>query len=316
MKVAVTGAAGFIGSYLCERLVQDGHYVVGLDNFDPFYARAAKERNLESRLQGPRFVLVEGDIRDPGSLRRLLEGTDTVVHLAARAGIRPSFEEPTAYADVNVRGTQLLLQEAERIGVARFVFGSSSSVYGKGAPHPFREDGDLGTPASPYASTKVAGELLCRNFESHFESVVVLRFFTAYGPRQRPDLAIHKFARLLTAGEPLPIYGSLSTFRDYTYVDDIVNGVSAAVTHAGVGYDVFNLGSGNPTRLSDLIRLLDEVFGVETAREQLPAHEGDLRGTWADVTKAKDVLCYEPRWTLDAGLRSFAEWFTTSLTRS
>lgn len=309
MRVAVTGAAGFIGSHLCERLVRDGHDVVGLDNLDPFYPRAVKERNLKGLQSGPRYAHVEGDVRDRDDVARVLEGADAVAHLAARAGVRPSFEEPTQYADVNVTGTMLLLEEAARRGVGKFVFASSSSVYGVGAPHPFREDGGLGVPASPYASTKVAGEMLCANYAGRFNSVIVLRFFTAYGPRQRPDLAIHKFARLIAAGEPIPVYGPESSFRDYTYVDDVIEGVVASLAYKPDGYEVFNLGSGSPVTLGDLIASLEEVLGADAQRQQLPAQEGDLAGTWADVGKARSLLGYRPEWTLHDGLRSFADWF-------
>ena len=229
-RVLVTGAAGFIGSHVAEALVARGDTVVGLDNFDPFYPRAVKEANLAALRAGPRFTFVEGDIRDAAGVRALLDAGTVVVHLAARAGVRPSIEQPAEYVSINVDGTTAMLEAARAAGARGFVFGGSSSVYGDTAPVPFREDFAAVEPISPYAATKRAGELLCATYAHLFGlRVLSLRFFTVYGPRQRPDLAIHRFTRLLAAGEAVQRYGDGSTERDYTYVDDIVQGVLAAV---------------------------------------------------------------------------------------
>lgn len=315
MRVTVTGAAGFIGSHLCELLVSEGIEVVGLDNFDDFYDAARKRANLSTLTRKPGFRLVEGDIRDRSQLLRAIAGSDAIVHLAARAGVRPSFLQPALYADVNVTGTATLLELAAEVGTDRIVFASSSSVYGRGADTPFDEEGSLGVPASPYASTKLAGEMLCQNFASRFAAVTILRLFTVYGPRQRPDLAIHKFARAMTAGRPIPVFGRGDSFRDYTYIEDIVTGVRATL-EIETGYEVVNLGSGAPITLDEMIRGLEAALQLNAQRETLPLQDGDLFGTWASIERASRVLGYRPRWTFDEGVRSFAEWFSNSGTHA
>lgn len=318
MNFLVTGAAGFIGSHLCERLVTGGHRVVGLDNFDPFYAEAVKRRNLAGLLAGPRFTLVEADIRDPAAMDARLDEAgvgpiDVVVHLAARAGVRPSIEEPLLYSQVNLDGTVAVLELARRRGVRRFVFGSSSSVYGNNERVPFSEADPVEHPISPYAATKRAGELLCHTYHHLYGlSVVCLRFFTVYGPRQRPDLAIHKFARLLAEGRPIPMFGDGSTERDYTYVDDILQGVEGAIRYterAEPAFEIVNLGESRTTTLTRLIDLVAGALGVEPRIERHPLQPGDVRRTFADVSRAREIFGYEPTTPVEEGIPRFVEWF-------
>ena len=311
MNVVVTGAAGFIGSHLCTRLLEEGHSVVGIDVLDDFYDPGRKRNNLKSLESHKEWRFHEGDIRDEQMLELALKGTDVVVHLAARAGVRPSFEHVTLYGDVNVRGTAAVLVAAHRCNVPRFIFGSSSSVYGLGAPTPFSEDAPLGVPQSPYASTKVAGEFLCHNLHSRFQSLTVLRFFTVYGPRQRPDLAIHKFALLMSRGESIPVFGPLDSFRDYTYVDDIVSGIVSSL-RIDQPWAVLNLGRGTPVTLEEMIFGLEKALGIDAQLERLPKQEGDLDGTWADTSNARRMLGYDPQWSFEAGVDSFVEWFRAS----
>jgi UDP-glucuronate 4-epimerase len=312
-RVLVTGAAGFIGSHVAERLVARGDEVVGLDNFDAFYPRAVKEANVAALCGGPRFRLVEGDIRDAKVVADLVTPETVVVHLAARAGVRPSLEEPAVYASVNIEGTAVLLEAARRAGARRFVFGSSSSVYGDTAPVPFSEDWPALLPISPYAATKRAGELLCATFTQLYGlRVMALRFFTVYGPRQRPDLAIHKFTRLIAAGRPVPFYGDGSSERDYTYIDDIVAGVLAAVdwtAASGSALEIVNLGESRTTRLEALVALIARAVGTEARLERLPAQPGDVRRTCADVRKAARILGYRPATTVEDGIPRFVRWF-------
>jgi UDP-glucuronate 4-epimerase len=315
MRVLVTGAAGFIGSHLAERLVARGDEVVGFDNFDPFYPRAAKERNLEALRAAPRFTLVEGDLRVAADVERALGASppDTIAHLAALAGVQPSLADPVRYADVNVLGTVRLAEAARARGVRRFVFASSSSVYGAGSEPPFKESDPCLTPVSPYASTKRAGELAL--FTAHHLyglDVTCLRFFTVYGPRQRPDLAIHKFARLILAGRPIPLFGDGGTSRDYTWIDDIVDGVVAAVDEqsrgAAPGYRIYNLGGSRTTTLLGLVELLSGALGKRPVIDWKPEQPGDMKRTLADVSLAGRALGYAPRVPIEEGIARFADW--------
>lgn len=317
MNVLVTGGAGFIGSHLCERLLARGHSVVALDNFDPFYPRAVKERNLAVARRSERFRLAEADIRDLDGAERALDALgvgalDVVVHLAAKAGVRPSLEQPLLYTQVNLDGTTAMLELARRRGCARFVFGSSSSVYGNNAKVPFAETDPVDHPISPYAATKRAGELLCHTYHHLYGlSVVCLRFFTVYGPRQRPDLAIHKFARLMLAGRPIPLYGDGSTARDYTYVDDILQGIEAAVGYTAEqprAFEIVNLGGSRTTPLTRLVELLAGELGVEPSIEWLPPQPGDVERTFADTGKAARLFGYAPATPIEPGIVRFAEW--------
>lgn len=318
MSILVTGTAGFIGSHLTRALLDAGEEVVGLDSFDPFYDPALKEANLREATRSAagdaagRFHLVRGDIRDPWAWAQVPEGVSAVVHLAARAGVRPSILEPALYADVNVTGTQRVLDFMRERGVGSLVFASSSSVYGNSPTVPFSESAPVLEPISPYAATKVAGELLCRTAH-HLDGISVLaaRLFTVYGPRQRPDLAIHKFARLLAAGRAIPRFGDGTTARDYTYVDDLVRGLTAALAlvrdRPGL-FEVVNLGSDRPVTLNELIQALGEAMGVEPAIEELPPQPGDVERTWADISRARALLGYEPRTPFREGIARFVAW--------
>jgi UDP-glucuronate 4-epimerase len=308
--VLLTGGAGFIGSHLLDSLLADGASVTVLDNFDPFYARSRKERNLERHGGNPRFQLVERDLRDMDGLRRDLSGPyDAIVHLAAKAGVRPSIEDPVVYQEVNVRGTQNLLELAREREVKQFVFASSSSVYGVNPRVPWSEEDHVLQPISPYASTKVSGELLGHVY-SHLYGIrfLALRFFTVYGPRQRPDLAIHKFARLILEGKPIPVFGDGSTRRDYTYIDDIVSGVRAAIDYRKTTYEVINLGNNQTLSLREMIEGLEGALGRQAIRQPLPEQPGDVPQTWANVDKARVLLGYEPRTRYEEGVRRFVSW--------
>jgi UDP-glucuronate 4-epimerase len=310
MHVLVTGGAGFIGSHLVDRLLSEGRHVTVLDTFDPFYDPSAKRRNLAPHHGNPRFRLIEGDIRAPSSLGALGDGRfNAIVHLAARAGVRPSLHDPLACDETNVRGTRNLLELAGKQGIPRFVFASSSSVYGINPHVPWREDDAVLRPISPYAATKVSGEMLGHVY-SHLHGIrfVALRLFTAYGPRQRPDLAMHAFARRMLAGEALPFFGDGSTRRDYTYIDDIVAGIVAALAYDGSMYEVINLGNNQTVSLSDLVRTLEDALGVHAVLDRLPEQAGDVPCTWADITKARHLLGYTPATPFEEGVQRFAAW--------
>lgn len=308
--VLVTGGAGFIGSHLVDVLLRDGHTVTVLDNFDRFYDRARKERNIEAHRRSANWRLVEGDVRDVDGMRRQLSGHyDAIVHIAARAGVRPSIQDPVGYQDVNVRGTQNLLDLARDWGVRQFVFASSSSVYGVNPRVPWREDDHVLQPISPYASSKVSGELLGHVY-SHLFGIrfLALRFFTVYGPRQRPDLAIHAFARRILEGQPLPVYGDGTARRDYTFIDDIIAGVCRALEYEQTMYEVINLGSTQTLTLLEMIDGLAATIGKPARIEWYPAQAGDVPQTWAAVAKARALLGYEPRTSYADGIGQFVEW--------
>jgi UDP-glucuronate 4-epimerase len=315
MVIFVTGAAGFIGSHLCERLCARGDDVIGLDNFDAFYPRADKERNLAKLQTEAKFTFVEGDVRDAGVLDRVFaeRHPEAVVHLAALAGVRPSLAEPARFADVNVIGTQRVFDASRAHGVSRFVFGSSSSVYGRDSQPPFKESDPCLTPMSPYAATKRASELAL--FTAHHlyaVDVTCLRFFTVFGPRQRPDLAIHKFARLMAANKPVELYGDGSTSRDYTYVDDIIDGVVAAIDQPrgpAPGYRIYNLGGSRATTLKQLVEMLAKALAMKPAIESLPEQPGDMKQTLADVALAGKDLGYAPKVSMQDGIKRFADWW-------
>jgi UDP-glucuronate 4-epimerase len=306
----VTGGAGFIGSHLVDSLIADRWRVTVFDNFDPFYDPALKERNIGAHRRNPAYALVRGDLRDPQSVSQLSGGAfDVIVHLAARAGVRPSIQDPMGYQEVNVAGTQLLLELARSAGVRQFVFASSSSVYGVNPRVPWREDDYVLRPISPYASTKISGELLGHVY-SHLHGVrfIALRFFTVYGPRQRPDLAIHKFARLMLAERPIPVFGDGTSSRDYTYVDDVVRGVRAAMDYEATPYEVINLGNTRTVALRDMIAGLEGALGVTARVEPHPEQPGDVPHTWANVDKARALLGFNPAIVYDEGVARFAKW--------
>jgi UDP-glucuronate 4-epimerase len=313
VKAVVTGAAGFIGSHLSERLLRDGLTVVGVDNFDGFYDPRIKRRNVAGCLAHPNFRLFEADIRDRAAMEKAVtDDTDVVVHLAARAGVRPSIAEPMLYADVNINGTLVLLELARQRDIGRFIFASSSSVYGNNSKVPFCEEDNVDFPISPYAATKKAGELICHTYH-HLYGIAIncLRFFTVYGPRQRPDLAIHKFARLIEEGKPVPIYGDGTMMRDFTYIDDIINGVVAAMDRCS-DYEIYNLGESQPISVNDLITELEHALGKKAVRQYLPLQPGDVDRTYADVAKAETCLGYKPSTDLRTGLAHFVAWLRQS----
>jgi UDP-glucuronate 4-epimerase len=312
-NVLVTGGAGFIGSHLVGRLLGEGGWRVHVvDDFNDFYDPAVKRRNVAPHVGREEFKLYEADIRDRAALERIFEETqfDVIVHLAARAGVRPSLAEPVLYAETNIAGTLNLLELARGHRVRQFVFGSSSSVYGENEKVPFSEDDPVSEPISPYAATKAAGELLCHTY-SHLWGLrcVCLRFFTVYGARQRPDLAIHKFARLISEGKPIPVFGDGTTRRDYTYVDDIIAGVRAALDYEASGYEIINLGESRTVELRELIGLLEHELGRGAVIERQPLQPGDVPQTFADISKAKRLLGYDPQTPIEEGIRRFVEWF-------
>jgi UDP-glucuronate 4-epimerase len=322
MQILVTGAAGFIGSSLSERLVARGDEVVGLDNFDTtLYATAIKRRNLAERLQAdPRFRFIEGDFLDEPLVDRLVGARpDVVVHLGALAGVRPSLEQPKRYQRVNVEGTLNLLEACRAHGVRRFVFASSSSVYGARSREravAFREDDPAVRPASPYAATKRAGELLCSNYSDLYGiATPSLRFFTVYGPRQRPEMAIHKFTRLIAQGRPVPFFGDGESARDYTFIDDILDGVIASIDRSSAlvgdpeAHRVYNLGGSRTTTLARLVALIEEALGRKAILDRQPDQPGDVPITFADVTRASVDLDYAPRVPIEDGIVRFVRWF-------
>jgi UDP-glucuronate 4-epimerase len=312
MRTFVTGGAGFIGSTLVDRLLADGGEVVALDNFDPFYDPAIKRANLASALRSPRFRLVEADLRDRESIVRIVSevAPDAIAHLAAKAGVRPSIEQPAVYAGVNVLGTTHLLEAACRLDpLPRFVYASSSSVYGDRPDAPFRETDPVDHPISPYAATKKACELLAHTFHHvHGLPVTGLRFFTAYGPRNRPDLAISKFARLIDRGEPIPVFGDGTTRRDYTYVEDLADGVVRAIDRCR-GHDLYNLGHSSPVELRTMIATLAEALGKTPVLQHLPEQPGDVRQTYADISRAQSDLGYDPKTPFAEGIARFVAWY-------
>ena len=306
----VTGGAGFIGSHVVDRLLGDGWSVTTLDNFDQFYDVAEKRANVARHRDFDRFQLVEADLRDTDALAARLDGRyDVIVHLAARAGVRPSIEQPLLYQDVNVRGTQNLLERAREWGIRQFVFASSSSVYGVNPNVPWSEDDQVLLPISPYASTKISGELLGHVY-SHLFGIgfVALRFFTVYGPRQRPDLAIRKFSERMRRGEPIPLFGDGSALRDYTFIDDIVQGIVASMSYNATPYEVINLGNSAAVSLSELVASIERALGVTAKLERLPVQPGDVPRTWASTDKARRLLGFAPSTPLDVGLGRFAQW--------
>jgi UDP-glucuronate 4-epimerase len=311
----VTGGAGFIGSHLSEQLLQRGDSLVCLDDFNDFYAPEIKYQNLKILSAYKKFSSVEGDIRDRAMIERIFQEQrfDGVIHLAARAGVRPSLEDPALYGDVNILATTYLLEAARAHGVARFIFASSSSVYGGNTDLPFAESHPVPNPESPYAATKRAAELLCKTYHhlyakgDRFSSMVCLRFFTVYGPRQRPEMAISKFTTLLLAGEKIPMFGDGSTARDYTYVDDIVDGIIRALDRA-TGFRIYNLGGEDPVRLDHLIRIIGEAAGVTPEIEPLPLQPGDVTITSANCSLARAEIGYAPRVHLPEGIKGYLEW--------
>lgn len=310
-RYLVTGGAGFIGSNLVDRLLRDGHAVTVFDNFDPYYERPRKLANLWQAARSEGFRLIEGDVTDAGEVAAACEDCrpDVIVHLAARAGVRPSIEDPVGYARVNIEGTLCLLEEARRLPAVRFVFASSSSVYGNRTDGPFHEADRVDDPISPYAATKKAGELLCSTYHHIYGlPITCLRFFTAYGPRNRPDLAIAKFTSLIDRGEAVPFFGDGTTKRDYTFIDDIVDGVVRAAERCQ-GFAVYNLGNSQPVELAHLVGEIGRALGRTPRIQKKPLPPGDVYQTYANVSLARRELDYSPRTSLEEGLRRYVAWY-------
>ena len=312
-NILITGGAGFIGSHLVDLLLAEGGWrVTVVDDFNDFYDPSIKRSNIRAHVENEGYRLVEADIRERSAIEPAFAETnfDCIVHLAARAGVRPSLSQPTLYAETNISGTLNLLELARAQGVKQFVFGSSSSVYGINSKVPFSESDPIFNPISPYAATKAGGELLCHTYAHLYDMrIVCLRFFTVYGARQRPDLAIHKFARLISAGQPIPVFGDGTTRRDYTYIDDIIAGVRASIDYDKSSYEVINLGESRTVELRELISLLEKALDHHAEIDWQPPQPGDVPQTFADVTKARRLLGYDPQTQIEEGIGKFVEWF-------
>lgn len=313
MKILITGAAGFIGSHTCESLIKNGNSIIGVDNFDSFYSYRLKELNLEQLNQNSNFRFYKADIRDDKALNQIFSTNrvDVVIHLAAKAGVRPSIESISEYYDVNINGTISLLESMRKNGIKKMVFASSSSIYGNNQKVPFSEDDRVDNPISPYASTKKSGELLCHVYSHLYNfDITCLRFFTVYGPRQRPDLAIHKFTKLIQENKPIPFYGDGSSSRDYTYIEDIVNGISCALNHFE-GYKIYNLGESKVITLKKLVEIIETILGKKAVLNQLPMQQGDVSRTFADISKARAEIGYNPAYDFETGMKKFVDWYKT-----
>lgn len=313
MNILVTGGAGFIGSHLAEKLIQRGDRVVLIDCINDYYDPKLKEKNLQYILKSSNATFIKGDILDTNILSDVFEKYkfDVVVHLAALVGVRPSLNQALRYEEVNCKGTLMLLEQLRKSGMKRFVFASSSSVYGNTKEIPFREDVRIDRPASPYAATKAAGELYCYNYYHLYGiSTTALRFFTVYGARQRPDMAIRKFTTLIDHGKPIPFYGDGNTARDYTYYTDIIAGLVSAIDR-DLGFEIINLGESRTVKLSELVRLIEENLGRKSILQKLPMQPGDVQITYADITKAQRLLGYCPRTPIEEGIKRFVEWYKT-----
>lgn len=312
--ILVTGGAGFIGSHLVDKLLELDYKVTCIDNFDPFYDSLQKRKNINPHLNNPDFTLIEEDILNSKALaEKLIDRYDAIIHLAAKAGIRPSIEDPSSYTQVNVLGTQNILELAKNLNIKQFIFGSSSSVYGVNPNTPWSEDDHVLMPISPYAATKVAGELIGYTY-SHLHNIrfIALRFFTVFGPRQRPDLAIHKFFKRIEDSETIDMYGDGSTQRDYTYVSDIVDGILKALNYTKTNYEIINLGNNKPTALSELIDLISNIVGKSAQINKLPEQPGDVPITYADINKTIKLLGYSPKVSVKEGLEKFYQWFKSN----
>ena len=308
MKILVTGCAGFIGSHLCEKLVAEGHEVIGIDNFDDFYSRKQKELNLKPLLENRNFTFIEGDLRKTKDLEKA-SNIDIIIHLAAKAGTRASINAPMLYQNVNVSGTQVLLEFARKRNIKQFLFASSSSVYGVNENIPWQEEEKL-LPISPYASTKLSGEMLGHVYSKLYGiRFLALRFFTVYGPAQRPDLAIHKFFKSILNNEPIQVYGDGSTSRDYTFVNDLIKGVVAAIDYDQSDFEIINLGNNKTITLAELIETIESICGKKALINRLPEQAGDVPRTYANISKAKQLLGYNPATDLREGLEEFYRWF-------
>lgn len=313
MNLVVTGGAGFIGSHLIDRLLAEGHTVINIDNFDPFYDEIIKRGNIKGHFEYDSYSIHEIDIRDKVALGNVIQkNTDVIVHLAAKAGVRPSIADPIAYQEVNVTGTQNILEIAREKKIKQFIFASSSSVYGKNPNVPWKEDDAVLEPISPYASTKVSGELLGHVY-SHLYGIrfIALRFFTVFGPRQRPDLAIHKFYNLMKNDKEISLYGDGSTKRDYTFINDIVDGIMGAINYNNSLFEIINLGNNETVKLSELVESLQEISNVIPKIKHTSEQPGDVKQTWANTEKAFKLINYKPEYSLKKGLKEFTDWYNS-----
>jgi UDP-glucuronate 4-epimerase len=311
MRILATGGAGFIGSNLIDFLLSEGHVVDCIDNFNDYYNPAIKRSNLKNILRNPCFKLYETDILNYDIIDQIIQGTkyDIVVHLAARAGVRPSISQPLLYEKVNVQGTINLLELCKKYSINKFIFASSSSVYGANTKVPFSETDSVDNPISPYAATKKSGELICHTYSKLYNiSISCLRFFTVYGPRQRPDMAIHKFTKLIYAGKAIPVFGNGDSRRDYTFIDDIVQGIYAAMNKCS-GYNIYNLGESQTIGLLSLIKLIEENLNKKAILDHKPKQPGDVPITFADITRAKNDIDYSPQIPVEMGIKKFVKWF-------
>jgi UDP-glucuronate 4-epimerase len=310
INILVTGGAGFIGSNLIDQLLFSGHNVVCLDNFDPFYDQNIKNKNLYKACMNPKFILNEGDIRNPEDIEKCfrLQSIDLVIHLAAKAGVRPSIVDPRSYYKVNVSGTLNILEAMRNYGVNKMIFASSSSVYGNSTKVPFSEVDNVDYPISPYAATKKASELLCHTYHHIYGfDIFCLRFFTVYGPRQRPDLAIHKFTNLILKNRPIEVYGDGSSARDYTFVNDTVDGIMTAAEHLK-GFNIFNIGESKAISLLTMIETIEKSLGKQAIKNFLPTQPGDVDITFANIAKSKNLIGYNPHWDFKDGIMEFLKW--------
>jgi UDP-glucuronate 4-epimerase len=319
MRFFITGGAGFIGSHLSERLIANGGEVMAIDNFDPYYDPAVKRRNIEGLLSAGGFSLAEADIRDRTAIEKKMEefSPDVIVHLAAKAGVRPSLLDPVLYQDVNMIGTNVLLEVSRQMGIKNLVFASSSSIYGNCSNVPFSEDDHSATPISPYGATKRGGEVLCEAYHILYDmKIACLRFFTVYGPRQRPDMAIHKFTRLIDRGDSIEVYASDNSARDYTYIDDILQGICGSIDFVckkkNPAFEVVNLGESRTVQLDELIGLIEKNLGKRAKRIEKPRQPGDVLTTYANIDKARRLFGYDPKTPIEDGIEKFVEWYKKS----
>lgn len=308
--ILVTGGAGFIGSHLCEKLLEIGHQVINLDNFNDFYDPQIKRNNIKYAQTYPAYTLIEDDIRDKEALNKIFEqfNIDMVIHLAALAGVRKSVENPLEYIDVDINGTVNLLEYSKSYGIRKFIFASSSSVYGLNSV-PFGENDPVSTPISPYAAAKLSGELFCKAYNNLYNiPMVCLRFFTVYGPRQRPEMAIYNFTKQIDNGSELPIFGNGKSFRDYTFIDDIIDGIVASVD-LNCNFEIFNLGNSRPVQLNHLVDLIEQKIGKPAYKSYLKMQHGDVKYTFANISKAARILGYEPKVDIEEGIERFVRWY-------
>ena len=311
MNFLITGGAGFIGSNLTDELLKDGHFIIAIDNFDDFYDSHIKKGNIKEASKSSNYTIIEGDIRDKDLLDNIFKNNkiDMVLHLAARAGVRPSIKDPELYYDVNVNGTLYLLETMRKYQVKKMIFASSSSVYGNNEKVPFSEDDNVDFPISPYAASKKAGELICHTYSHLYNfDIFCLRFFTVYGPRQRPEMAIHKFTRNIINGETITLFGDGSSKRDYTYISDIISGIKGAIEHVK-GFQIVNLGESGTISLIDLVRLIEKNTEKKADIKFLPSQPGDVDITFADITKARKILSYNPSFPVNEGIKQFINWY-------